>query len=231
MQKNTKSWYAKWWGILIILFIGIILIIFVASSFYFIDLVKNIRSEQLNIPALSLVTLDEEILKTIEGSKNNYWLGSANPQITIVEFADFACSYCQNSFSKIREISLKYNDNVKIIFRDYPVMSDYSTNLALAARCAGEQGLFWVMHDKLFLNQGISEKDELINLANQIGADINKFTYCFDNRKYLKEIENDFADGKKLEIIGTPTWFINGNKVEGDIPYEIFMQIIEKLIK
>ena len=230
MQNKFKSWYKKWWGILLILLIGFIMIILVASAFYVINEVKKIQSQQSPGLNLSSQDLDRETEKIIEGDEKNYWLGSASPQITIVEFSDFACPYSQNAFSKIREIGLKYKNNVKIVFRDYPIMSDYSTDLALAARCAGEQGLFWIMHDKLYINQGVSKKNEIIELAKQIGADINKFIDCFDNKKYLKDIENDFKDGKKLGIKGTPTWFINGNKIEGDIPYEFFIQVIENLL-
>ncbi len=231
MQNNAKSWYKEWWGITLILFISIILIIAVASGFYVINLVKQIKNGQpYNLYQITNSTQNQQTQKIIEGDEKNYWLGSADPEITIVEFSDFACSYSKNSFLTIREISLKYKNSVKIIFRDYPINSDYSSDLALAARCAGEQGLFWLMHDKLFLNQGISEKEEIIGLANQIGADINKFTACFNNKKYLSGIQKDLTDGRELDIKGTPTWFINGYKIEGDIPYNIFRQIIEGLI-
>ena len=162
---------------------------------------------------------------------SNYWLGSANPKIVIIEFADFACPYCRESFSKIREIGIKYKKDVKIIYKDFPVLTDYSTNLALAGKCAGEQGMFWIMHDKLFLNQGVSTKTEIFELANQIGLENIQFRTCFNSKKYIKEIEQDLQIGKELEITGTPSWFINGEKIEGDIPYDIFIQIIEKLIK
>ena len=137
---------------------------------------------------------------------------------------------CKESFPKIREISTKYKDDVKIIFRDFPVVTEYSIDLAMASRCAGEQGLFWVMHDKLFLNQGISQKNEIFELAKQIGADVGKFQNCFDNQKYSEDIYQDIKDGEALELEGTPTWFINGNKISGNIPYNIFIQIVEELL-
>ncbi len=232
MQKNAKSWYKKWWGITLILFISIILIISVASGFYVINLIKQIKSGQLyNLDLSEHNNLNQQTQKLIKGNENNYWLGSADPKITVVEFSDFACLYSKNSFSNIREIGLKYKNSVKIIFRDYPINSNYSTDLALAARCAGDQGLFWLMHDKLFLNQGVSEKNEITDLAYQIGADMNKFTACFNSKKYLSDIQKNLADGRELGIKGTPTWFINGHKIEGDIPYNIFIQIIEGLIQ
>ena len=203
----------------------------IASGFYIADEVKRIKNSGLGSQQklFNSIEYTKEIQKAVEG-ENNYWTGAANPKITIVEFADFSCGYCKNSFTKIREISLKYKKDVKIIFRDYPAY-EHSLDLAMAARCAGEQGLFWLMHDKLFQNQGISEQEQLSALANQIGADVSRFNNCFANKKYLPNIQKDFADAEKLEITGTPTWFINGQKIAGDIPYELFMEIVEEFIR
>jgi protein-disulfide isomerase len=101
----------------------------------------------------------------------------------------------------------------------------------MAARCAGEQGLFWVMHDKLFQNQGVTEIEGLVELANQVGADTNKFSSCMAKEKYLTEIQKDFSEGQSLGLTGTPIWFINGYKISGDIPHDTFIQIIENLLK
>jgi len=159
-----------------------------------------------------------------------YWLGAADPQVTIVEFADFACSYCHESFPIIRELTNTHKTRVKFIFRHYPALSDDSLGLALAAECAGEQGLFWPMHDKLFQNQGLST-DKLSAAANQIGADTNRFDECLKSKRYLKDVQKDFSDGQALGFTGTPTWFINGRMIEGSIPYNTFKGIIEQLIK
>ncbi|MEA3463499.1 MAG: thioredoxin domain-containing protein [Patescibacteria group bacterium] len=231
MQKINKPWYKKWWVILLSILGTFILILITASCFYIADEVKRIKSSGLasQQALLKPQKYTEKMQKAVEGQRN-YWIGAAKPKITIVEFVDFSCPLCKNSFVKIREISLKYKKDVKIIFRDYPAY-EHSLDLAMAARCAGEQGLFWLMHDKLFQNQGISEEKQFSALANQIGADVNRFNNCFANKKYLSSIKRDFADAEKLEVAGTPTWFINGQKIAGDIPYGLFIQIIEKLLK
>ncbi|NCO80150.1 hypothetical protein COT96_01285 [Candidatus Falkowbacteria bacterium CG10_big_fil_rev_8_21_14_0_10_38_22] len=223
-MAGNKRWYKTWWGIALIIILTVFLVLAVAIGFYFIDRVKqssqDIKAKNVNLAGKKYQILDN----------NNYWLGAAKPKIIIYEFADFACSYCKNSYPNIREISLKYQDDVKIIFKDYP-LHDESASLALAARCAGEQGLFWLMHDKLFQNQGITTTDQLAELAKQIGADVNRFNNCYSQQKYLSQIQKDFTEGNKLELTGTPIWFINGYKVEGDIPYNTFIQIIEQLLK
>lgn len=224
-----KPWYKKWWAILLMIMGTFILIFIIASGFYIFDIIKKIRKDELTQRILLNKGVNEKKLQEIEGD-DNYWIGSANPKVTIVEFGDFACPICQKSFSKVREISLKYRNNVKIIYRDFPLQTN-SLKLAMAGRCAGEQGLFWLMHDKLFQNQNINSDEKLIDIANQIGANTEKFTNCLINEKYLADIDKDFIAGQKLEITGTPTWFINGYKIEGDIPYSLFIDTIEKLIQ
>ena len=225
MEYSIRPWYGKWWGVLIIIFSALIFSFLAAGAFYFIGDIKKARLE------ISRTGPKLGGQKYEAANGEGYWLGSANAKITIVEFGDFACPVCLQSFPTIREISLKYKNDIKFIWRDYPVVADYSANLALAARCAGEQGLFWPMHDKLFLNQGVSQPDQLAALTNQVGADQIKFKDCFNKQKYLRQIQKDLADGLAFGIVGTPTYFINGSKIAGDIPYDILVKIIEQLKK
>jgi len=230
MENSLKPWYKSWWGITIIIFLTFLLSLFVAVGFYFTDLVKNAKNK-IDLKAISSSgnKIDGTNWQKAQG-KDNYWLGSAKPKIIIVEFSDFACPYCKNSYTTIREITHSYASDVKYIFRDYPV-HDNSLTLAMAARCAGEQGLFWLMHDKLFQNQGVSSNDQLNGLANQIGADLAKFKDCLTKQKYLTQVQKDYTDGESLGITGTPTWFINGYKIEGEIPHDTFIQLIDSLLK
>ncbi|MEA1962896.1 MAG: thioredoxin domain-containing protein [Patescibacteria group bacterium] len=220
MEHVHKHWYKKWWGIFLIILVIFFVSLFFAFAIYIFNYTKKFNAASVPRKYISN--------PVIEGSKNNYWLGSANPEITIVEFADFNCVYCKKSFSKIREIASVY-DNIKFIYRDFPVLSELSTQLASAVRCAGEQGLFWVMHDKIFLNQGIGSDEKIIELFKQIGGDEKKFNSCFKNNKYLPEIEKDLRDGQTLNITGTPIWFINGQRIEGDIPYEFLVNLINNI--
>ena len=220
MQYSEKPWHKRWWGVAAIIFLLIILIFLVAAGFYVYNNVKAAKKQ-------TGIKLSGQQYNAAAG--DHYWLGSAKAPITIVEFGDFACPVCEQAFPTIREISLKYKNDIKYIWRDYPVVQDYSALLALAGRCAGEQGLFWPLHDKLFQNQGVSTAGQLTALAGQIGADLNRFNNCLDKQKYLPQIQKDLADGQAFGNSGTPTYFINGYKIPGDIPYEIFVQIIEEL--
>ena len=225
MEYTKKPWYKTWWGVGILLFSAVILFLLSSGIFYFIGTYKNAKN-RLNSAAPKL---SGQVYQAAAGE--HYWLGAETAPITIVEFGDFACPVCEQSFSTIREISIKYKDDIKFIWRDYPVVADYSALLALGGRCAGEQDLFWPMHDKLFQNQGISTADQLTALAKQAGADIIRFKDCLNKQKYLPQIQKDLSDGQTFGNTGTPTYFINGYKIAGDIPYDIFVKIIEELLK
>ncbi len=168
----------------------------------------------------------------IMGNGSNYSLGPKQAKITIVEFADFACPYCRKSFPIIRELSLKYSHDIKYIFRDLPIIKTYSANLALGVRCAGEQNLFWPMHDKLFSQKNIDTDEKLYKLAQQSGVSMDKFKNCYQNKKYLPQIKKDVNDAQALQIdkIGTPIWFINGYQIAGNIPEKTFNKIINDIL-
>jgi len=230
LTAPRKKWHKKWWGILLIIILVFIISFVLAFSIYVYKLVKYMKSgefsEYANYSQFSLPK-DRETIDKIEGQPKYNWLGSADPKVTIVEFGDYACPMCEKMFPKIREISRQYDKDVKIIYRDFPVVTEYSANLSMAARCAGEQGLFWVMHDKLFLNQGVSRDSEIFELANQIGANAQEFKDCYNNKEYLTKIQKDYVDGEDLGVSGTPTLFINGQKIAGDVPCDILIKIIK----
>jgi len=229
-----KAWYQKWWGVLIIGMLIVLIILIINIIFKIINhLQTNLDPEEQNSNIITSLQKQEQYNIEEIISDENYWIGSANPKLTIIEFADFNCTYCANSFVTMREISLKYKNDVKIVFKDYPLLEN-SLNLSLAARCAGEQNKFWEMHDRLFQNAGsfdTSKQSEISYFAKQIGLNITQFNNCLASKKYLPQIQIDYEIGQNLEITGTPTWVINGYKIAGDIPKNIFIQIIEEFLK
>lgn len=231
MQEETKKWYKRWWAIVLFIFFTFFLIFAIAFGFWVSDLYKSIKADQISGPVLARELKKQEKFENIAGW-GNHWAGAENPKLTIVVFIDFNCPLCANSYKKVREISLKHEKNVKIIIRDFPLREN-SIMLAMAGRCAGEQDLFWSMHDKLLQHQGKydpSSSFHIMEFANQTGANLSKFNECMVANKYLELIRRDVLVGEAAEIAGTPTWFFNGYKVEGDIPYDILMNLIDALL-
>lgn len=156
-------------------------------------------------------------------------LGGATTKINIVEFADFTCEFSAEAFPAIRELSAKYPDKISLVFRFFPGHSENANakNAALAAFCAQEQGKFWGYYDKLFQNNGKLSPEDLNNYAAQVGLDTAVFEQCLAGKKYEKQFEKDIADGVALGVQGTPTFFVNGEKVEGAIPLEAWEKVLK----
>ncbi|MCR4335765.1 MAG: DsbA family protein [archaeon] len=157
--------------------------------------------------------------------------GNPDAPVTIVEFSDFQCPFCEsfytNTLGKLRE---NYIDTgkVRVIFRDFPLsFHPNALPAAEATECANEQGKFWEMHDKIFENQDAMSTASYKQWAADLGLNTEQFNTCYDSSKYQSEIQADFADGQAAGVSGTPTFFINGQKVVGAQPFSVFEQIIE----
>lgn len=224
-------------GVIIFLCIlGVITVLMIVSLFY---LAKKV--DEFQVADETDQNLGNELTQHLKSQKNysrpegdppeEHVLGAtSSPEVTVVEFSDFNCPSSRNMYSKIRRMGAKYEDKVKIVFRDYPITTEESMLLSLAANCAGDQDLFWSMHDKLFQNQGEIESEQLPRIAERIGADKQEFQRCLEQEKFSSKIARNLQDGADMNIKGTPTLFINGYKISGDIPYDLLTEIIEGMI-
>jgi len=233
-HKNIlRPWYKKWWGILVSLIGLIALIAIIAAGIYVVQTIINIRSgtDQTNNEQQR-----QQYLASINGGQN-YFTGTSTPQVTIIEFGDFACPFCLASEAGLNQIRAKYANQIKLIWRDYP-LHPTSIDLALAARCAGEQGKFWSYHDLLFADQdkmatssGTDLNTQLNVLAQSLSLNTGAFASCLSSQKYLDQIRKDYNDGETLQVQGTPTWFINNYPITGAIAADQFPTLIQGLIK
>ncbi|TAL20055.1 DsbA family protein [Patescibacteria group bacterium] len=157
-------------------------------------------------------------------------LGNPYAKITIVVFGDFECPYTKEAHPTFRGIAAEYPNDVRLLWRDFPLETIHprARPAAVAASCAGRQDKYWAMHDKLFANQNALEEKDFLNYAEQIGLNTAEFTACLKSGGDKERIDRDLAAGTAATVRGTPTFFINGQRVEGAIPYEILKQIVEK---
>jgi len=147
----------------------------------------------------ALVSIDGEPLK-----------GDKNAKLTLVEFSEYQCPFCGKHYREtMPQLDKEYiqTGKVRLVFRDLPLESIHKNafKAAEAASCAGEQGKFWEMHDRLFENQKSLEPATLTAHAQAIGLDAKKFQTCLDGGKFAAEIRKDIADANKIGISGTPT--------------------------
>lgn len=162
-------------------------------------------------------------------------LGSANAPVTIVEFSDYQCPYCGRHFQETYPlIKSQYVDTgkAKIVFMDFPLgFHEQALPAANVARCAGEQGRYWEMHDLLFENQATLGTETYKNLAQQLGLDMAKFNSCSESGKYNSDIQADQTYGGQVGVGGTPSFFINGKQLEGAQPFSAFKAAIDAELK
>ena len=139
--------------------------------------------------------------------------GEKNAKLTLVEFSEFQCPFCgrhvRETYPQLEKEYIQ-TGKVKYVFRDLPLESIHKNafKASEAAHCAGEQGKFWEMHDRLFANQNSLEPAMLTAHAQAIGVDSKKFQACLDAGKYAADIRKDIADANRLGITGTPTTVI-----------------------
>lgn len=181
---------------------------------------------------------------------NDNSMGDPNAPITIEEFSDFQCPFCERFHQETEPLLRQYyidTGKVRFIYRS---MGNWvsgnigggteSQDAALAAYCAGEQNKFWEMHAHLFANvlgenAGSFTDKRLKAIAEKIGLDTAQFNSCYDSGKYADRVQQDFKDGQAAKINGTPGFLViytvNGEKktklIEGAQPFSAFQQELE----
>ena len=173
---------------------------------------------------------------------DNPVLGDKNAKVTIIEFSDYQCPFCRvfwkNTLPSIKEQYIK-TGKANLVYRDFPLSFHPAAQVsAEAAHCAAEQNKYWEMHDKMFTEQdkqgqGTAQygAEELKKWAGEIGLDTAKFNGCLDSNKYKKAVQDNFNAGVSAGVDGTPAFFVNGLKIVGAQPFEVFQQAIEAALK
>ena len=158
-------------------------------------------------------------------------MGSEDAPVTMIEFSDFECYYCGKFYTEtLPQLKTNYIDTgkVRFVYRDYPLaMHQNAQKAAEAAECAGEQGKFWEYHNKLLENQNALDNESLKQYAKDLGLNEAQFNTCLDSGEMTSEVQKDFSDGASYGVTGTPTFFINDQKLVGAKPYSSFESAIE----
>ncbi|HZQ22903.1 MAG TPA: thioredoxin domain-containing protein [Terriglobales bacterium] len=159
---------------------------------------------------------------------NTYVKGNKDAPVVLVEFADYQCPYCQKVHPEIEKLEKQYAGKVAIAYKDFPLpMHPYAEKAAEAARCAGAQGKFWEMHDLLFTDKKL-EVNELKEQARSLNLDSARFDKCLDSGETAASIEKDAAEGRRLGLTGTPSFFINGHFASGAMTYNSLRDLVEQ---
>jgi len=166
----------------------------------------------------------------VEPAPDDPALGAPTAPVTVIEFSDFQCPFCQRVMPTLKRLHDAYGDRVRIVWKDFPLTSIHpeAFKAAEAGQCAREQGKFWEYHDRLFANQQALQPEFLKKYAVELGLDAAKFNACLDTAKYAERVQEQMGVGNALGVSSTPSVFINGRLVSGAHPYETFAAIIDE---
>jgi len=171
-------------------------------------------------------------------------LGDSNAPVTLIEFGDYQCHFCNVFFHSTEDRILKNyveTGKVKMIFKDYNIIGSDSIAASHGAHCANDQELFWEYHDILYSNwtgenNGWASSENLAKFAQEIGLDVNKWSECIENGLHSQTILSSNRDARTLELTGTPAFFVIGpdgktTSIFGAQPFEAFKNIFEAELK
>lgn len=155
--------------------------------------------------------------------------GPAAATIEIIEFSDFQCPFCQRLTATLEQLKSAYGDDVRLVFKDYPLPNHAQAfKAAEAGHCALEQDKFWELHDAMFENQDALEVEDLKRHAGMLGMDQTAFDACLDSGRHAARVNANLREGQEVGVSSTPTVFVNGRAVLGAAPYALFEQVIEE---
>ena len=191
--------------------------------------VPNVQESNLQKKILSAIIADDSPI-----------LGDVNAPITLIEFGDYQCHFCNVHFHNTEHDLLEkyiYTGKVKMIFKDFTIIGPDSINAAHGTHCAEDQGKFWEYHDILYNNwtgenNGWASSDNLLRFAQEIELNIDEWSNCMIEARHSQIITDSSKNARDLRITGTPAFFVVGSenniiKISGAQPFENFEKIFE----
>lgn len=151
-------------------------------------------------------------------NSNDHILGNTEAGIELVEYGDYQCPYCGLAYPIIKEIKKDFGKNIKFVFRNFPLTKVHPQALAaaIATEAAGLQNKFWEMHDLIFENQKELQREQILRFAKAVGLNMEQFKKDIEQKDLADKVEMDFESGIRSGVNRTPSFFINGEKYEGD---------------
>lgn len=142
------------------------------------------------------------------------FLGPENAKVVMVVFSDFQCPHCARLGPLFEQVLEKYPDNVKIVYKNFPLsMHRFAGTASLAAFAAQNQGKFWQYHDLIFENYQNLSLEKFTQFAKQLNLNIPQFKKDMNSNETRERVARDFEEGRRLKVTGTPTIFVNGRKL------------------
>lgn len=159
-------------------------------------------------------------------------LGPTTAPVTIIEYGDFGCTTCRAWFRAgiMDEVLAQYGDNVRFVWRDFPIITSQSPKAAEAGQCAFDQGKFWEYHDLLYERAPALSVSDLKSYASELGLDTATFDQCLDSGQYQGKVDRSLQDARAHHFVGTPSFLINGQPLAGPPSLETLQGLIDSIL-
>ncbi|MEK9147319.1 MAG: DsbA family protein [Patescibacteria group bacterium] len=159
--------------------------------------------------------------------------GNKKAKISLIEYSDFQCPACGSYFPILEQVNEEFSENILFVYRHFPLRQIHR-NADLAARASeasGEQGKFWEMHNMIFINQNVwsedrKAKDIFVKYAENLELDADKFKTDIDSQKVKDKVNSDYQGGFKAGVNSTPSFFLNGERIQNPLNVQEFRDII-----
>lgn len=164
---------------------------------------------------------------------SDHAIGPDSAPVTLVEFGDFECPHCGRAYPIVKDIKAALGDRVRVVYRHFPMtnMHEHAQLAAEAAEAAGVQEGFWEMHDQLFEHQDWLEPADLVSYASDLGLETERFERALDERTYQNDVREDFLSGVQSGVNGTPTFFIDGARYDGELNRDTLLDTLNSATK
>ena len=199
-----------------------------------LEKIRQVRTDRARTAYLKALRAQSEVHIVLSGPTANVnvgnanWAGPKDAPVLVVEFADYECPYCQRVAPDIKKVLDQFGAKVAFAYKDFPLpMHQHAEKAAEAARCAGKQGKFWQLHDELFRSKQL-DIDQLKAQARSLGLDASEFNKCLDSGEEAATVAQDRAEGMRLGLTGTPSFFVNGHYFSGALDYAALHQIVDQ---
>jgi protein-disulfide isomerase len=199
-----------------------------------LDKIRELRTKKVLSAYVKALRVQTEVYITLAppranvDTQNALMIGPEKAQVTVVEFADYECPYCQKVAPDLKKLREDFGDKVAFIHKDFPLpMHARAEKAAEATRCASQQGKFWELHDEIFHSKEF-DVDQLKAQARSLKLDGTEFDKCLDSGDQAAAVERDRKEGMKLGLTGTPSFFINGHFLSGGVDYATLRQVVEQ---
>lgn len=149
--------------------------------------------------------------------ESDHVIGSADALVTLLEYGDYQCPYCQAAQPIVAELLRQYGGDLRFAYRHFPLVTihEFAKPAAETAEFAGSHGRFWEMHDALFANGARLSVPTLLLLAEQLGLEAASLREALATGRFAAKVDRDFTSGVRSGVNGTPSFFIDGRRFDG----------------